>query len=78
MAKYAVVELNKEITSLVPSTWLRKNQKNCLYPPHSFEFHQSNHSTPENNWITYTVSKIFCWTGRLILFLKFFYLQLLK
>lgn len=70
MAKYAAVELNKEMTRLVPSTWLSKNQKNCLYPPKSFQFHQNNYSTPETNWITYPVSKMFCWTGMSFIFTK--------
>lgn len=66
MPKFAIVELNGEKTTLLPSIWLSNDRKSCLYPPENVKEHQERCSFPEANWLNYAITRIFCWTDSMV------------
>lgn len=69
---YAVVEFEDLSVSVIPTIWLSKDNKCCVWPPSSADQRklQKNKSIPQPDWKSYKVNRVFCWEGKCFKFYK--------
>lgn len=66
MKKYSIVEFEEKNVCVVPSCWISDDRKTCAWPPKKLSSLRKKCSSPQDNWESYAIVKIYGSSSKLV------------